>query len=76
MTLARRIIDAATPYLGVATEDFLRRTCRTMVGKELDQLGADDVKSLSYWVQIGGKKLLREERLAQLVEAIYRTAQR
>lgn len=67
MSFAERVIAAAKPYLGIATEDFLRRTAKSVVGKDLADIGPDDIESLAYWVRLGAQKLMATERVDELI---------
>ena len=66
----------AEPFVGKATEKFLTKTCRAMMGSELVNITPEQIDSLAYWVRMGALRLMPTEKVDHLVEAILRVKSR
>ncbi|MEW5850788.1 MAG: hypothetical protein AB2A00_18520 [Myxococcota bacterium] len=74
MTLAEKLVQAATPHLGIAARDVLRQSCRGMIGVDLEALPPDRVESLIYWVRVKAQRLMPADRAERLAEALLQAA--
>jgi hypothetical protein len=72
MSTFEKLVAVSRPYLGPATEQFLKRQCLVYLGTEGDRLVQSQVAELSKGIQIAATRVMDESKAAELASKVAR----
>ena len=64
MTVYEKVVLAAKPYLGPATEAFIERQCKSHLKKNAADLAGADLAALAKWMELGAGLLMDDPQKA------------
>jgi hypothetical protein len=70
MSAFEKLVAVSRPYLGPATEQFLKRQCLVYLGTDADRLLQSQLAELSKGIQIAATRVMDEAKAAELASKV------
>lgn len=65
----QRVVAELQPFLGVQTEQFVRRQC-THIKVSPESLSAEHIELLAWWMKVSAKLVMSREKAEQMYEKL------
>lgn len=72
MTTYESVIDVCKPFMGPASEQFIRRQCSLHLKLEAEKLSKSDLAELTKCVEVGGLRFMEADKVKELASKLAR----